>query len=113
MRALVFLITGITLSGCAGLMMGGGTSGKSPAETDRPTSSSQPADSAVADRVKSRYAADSVMRQFAVGVRSNGGMVTLSGTVPSYSARETAEKLAMATDGVKAVDNQIQVEYSK
>jgi osmotically-inducible protein OsmY len=39
-------------------------------------------------------------------------MVRLSGSVPSYEAREKAEKLAMATDGVAGVENKITVEFS-
>jgi osmotically-inducible protein OsmY len=39
--------------------------------------------------------------------------VTLSGGVPTYAARETAEKLAMTTEGVKAVNNKITVNYGK
>jgi osmotically-inducible protein OsmY len=39
-------------------------------------------------------------------------MVRLSGSVPSYRAREDAEKLAISVDGVKSVDNKITVEFS-
>ena len=110
MRLLVILLFGITLSGCSALMMGGGSTGGSPAQKDRPSNSSQSADSAITARVRNRHAADPVVSKFALGVRTSGGMVTLSGTVATYAARETAEKLAMATDGVRAVDNQITVE---
>jgi len=109
MRLLVILLFGITLSGCSALMMGGGSTGGSPAQKDRPANSSQGTDSAITDRVRNRHAADPIVSKFALGVSTSGGMVTLSGTVASFGVRETAEKLAMATDGVRAVDNQITV----
>ena len=46
-------------------------------------------------------------------MRTYENKVTLSGTVGSYGAREMAEKLAIDTDGVKAVDNQIKVADAK
>jgi len=112
MRILVILIFGSTLSACSGLMMAGGSGSGSKVEKDRP---SQPraGNSAVGDSVRARYAADPLVSKLGVDVSASGGMVTLSGTVPTYAARETAEKLAMATDGVTAVDNQINVEYQK
>ena len=111
MRILVILISGITLSACSGLMLGGGSSGgSSKVEKDR-SSPTQASNSVVGDRVAAGIAAEPMLANLGVDVSSSGGMVTLSGSVPTYAARETAEKVAMATDGVKAVDNQITVEY--
>ena len=110
MRILVILIFGITMSACSGLMMSGGTGNSGTVAKDRPAPH-QASNSVVADRVRASYAADPVASRLGIGVSASGGMVTLSGTVPSYGARETAEKLAMATEGVKAVDNQITVDY--
>lgn len=39
------------------------------------------------------------------------GQVTLSGSVPSYSVRQSATSTVWAVSGVTAVDNQIAVEY--
>ena len=108
MKVLAILLVGIISSWCSGLMMTGASSGSS-AEKDRPSQSQTSSDSAITARVKSRYAADSLVGKFDVGVQTSGAMVTLSGTVTSYAAREAAEKLAISTDGVKAVDNQIEV----
>ena len=110
MRVLEILLVGIILSGCSGLMMTG-SSGGSSVETDRPSQSQQASDSAITAHVRSRYAADSLVSSFDIDVRTSGAKVTLSGTVASYAAREEAEKIAINTDGVKAVDNQINVEY--
>ena len=112
MRTLVILISGITLSACSGLMMSGGSASGKKVEKDR-SSVSQTSNSVISDRVLAKYAADPVIGELALSVSTAGGMVTLSGSAPTYAARETAEKLAMATDGVKAVDNQITVDYKK
>ena len=108
MRVLAILLVGIILSGCSGLMMTGASSDSS-VEKDRPSQSQTSSDSAITARVKGRFAADTMVRDFDVGVHTSGAMVTLSGTVASYAAREEAEKLAIGTDGVKAVENQIRV----
>ncbi len=112
MRVLVILLVGIILSGCSGLMMSGASSGN-PVDENGPSQSQQASDSAITARVRNRYAADSLVSTFDIDVRTSGAKVTLSGTVTSYAAREEAEKLAIGTDGVKAVDNQIDVEYPK
>ena len=112
MRILVLLLVGIILSGCSSLMMSGASSG-SPVDENGSSQSQQAADSAITARVRNRYAADSLVSMFDIDVRTSGAKVTLSGTVASYAAREQAEKLAISTDGVKAVDNQINVEDPK
>jgi len=113
MRSLVILITAITISACSGMMLSGGSSGSSPAERDRPAAATSATDAALSSRVRASYAADPVLRNFAIGVAASAGLVTLSGAVATYATRESAEKLAMATDGVKAVDNRITVNYGK
>ena len=110
MRVLEILLVAIIMSGCSGLMMTGASS-SSTVEKDRPSQSQQSSDSAITARVKSRYAADSLLGSSDIAVRTSGAKVTLSGTVASYAAREEAEKIAINADGVKAVDNQINVEY--
>jgi hypothetical protein len=80
---------------------------------DRPSGATQASDAAINSRLRAQYAADPGLAKFALGVNTAAGFVTLSGKVATYSARETAEKLAMATDGVKAVDNQISVNYAQ
>ena len=113
MRILVFLLAGITLSGCSGLMMAGGAPGTSPAEKDRVEMSQKASDETVTGRVMRRLTADPALSGSDIGVRTSGGKVFLSGSADSYAARETAEKLTMTMDGVRAVDNQIRVELKK
>ena len=112
MRVLVFLLFAITLSGCSGLMVSGGSAGSSPSASEQATKSAQAADTATTNRVKAAFAADAELGKHAIYVSTSAGMVRISGSVPTYDARESAEKLAMATDGVKAVDNKITVEFS-
>jgi osmotically-inducible protein OsmY len=90
-------------------MLGGGSSTNS-AEEEQASALAQAADAATSNRVRERFAADAELGRHAIGVHAKAGMVTISGSVPSYGTRENAEKLAIATDGVKAVDNKITVE---
>lgn len=113
MRSLVILIPAIILSACSGMMLGGGSTGGSAVEKDRATTATQASDTVLSDRVRAQYAADPMLVKSTITVRASAGMVTLSGKVSTYAARESAEKLAMATDGVKGVDNQITVNYEK
>ncbi len=110
MRVLVLLIFVITSSGCSSLMIGGGSASGSSAEDQQTTKSANDADVATSNRVKQKFAADTELSEYAISVSTTAGMVRLSGAVSAYAARESAEKLAMASDGVKAVDNQITVE---
>jgi hyperosmotically inducible protein len=112
MRILILIATLLTLSGCTALMVGGAAVGGYQLGKDERAPSMVASDSAITTKIKSKYAVDSVVSVFNVGVRTYEGRVTLSGTVGSYAAREMAEKLAIETDGVKAVDNQIKVEQS-
>ncbi|MDH4126570.1 MAG: BON domain-containing protein [Gammaproteobacteria bacterium] len=113
MRSLAILIAAITLSGCSAMMLGGGSTASTPMERDRATPAAQASDSTLSSRVRAQYAKDPMLAQAAITVSAAAGMVTLSGTVSTYAARESAEKLAMATDGVKGVDNNITVNYEK
>ena len=112
MRILVILLVALTVAACSGLMIGGGSAASPAVEKDRPAAT-RTGDAALADKVATRLAADPALGALGIGVSASGGLVTLSGTVPSYAAREAAEKLAMTTAGVNAVDNRITVKYSK
>jgi len=112
MRVLVFLVFVITSSGCSSLMLGGGSAAGSAVAEEQAAASAKAADTATSNRVKGNFAADAELGRHAIGVNTKAGMVTISGTVPSYKTREDAEKLAMATDGVKAVENRLSVEQS-
>lgn len=112
MRVLVFLVFVVTSSGCSGLMLGGGSATGSTAQESR-TTSAQTADMATSKRVREKFAADAELSKHKINVSTTAGMVRLSGSVSGYAVRENAEKMAMASAGVKAVDNQITVKYLK
>lgn len=66
-------------------------------------------DSAITAKVKSKLATDSQTSAIKISVETNGGVVTLTGNVPSDTEKSKAETLAKSTDGVKRVQNEIKV----
>jgi len=69
-------------------------------------------DSAVTAKIKSKLATSSETSAIKIGVETNAGVVTLTGTVPTGTEKDKAEQLAKNTDGVKSVTNKITVETS-
>jgi hypothetical protein len=67
-------------------------------------------DSTVTAKVKTKLAADTQTSAIKIGVDTIGGVVTLSGTVPTDTEKNKAEELAKNTDGVKRVVNKISVD---
>jgi hyperosmotically inducible protein len=111
MRSLVFLFFAITLSGCSGMMLGGGTGSSSgSSSTTGSSTTAQTSDIAITGMVREELAADSRVSVSSINVSTRNGVVRLSGVVRDYEARETAEKLAMSVDGVRAVENRISIE---
>jgi len=110
MRVLVALLFILTLGGCTAMMVGGAAVGGYQLGKDERPASVVASDSAITSKIKSKYAADSVVSVFNIGVKTWEGTVTLSGTVGSFIARDQAESIAKATSGVKAVNNHIVVE---
>ena len=111
MRSLVFLLFAATLAGCSGMMMIGGSSGSGTSGTARTTGVQSAADESLTEQIKQLYARDAVLREAGISVTTRQGLVRISGSVPSYGAREKAEKLAISTNGVTGVDNRITVDY--
>lgn len=117
MRSLVFLLFAITLVGCSGLMMGGNASQSAPppsgpSESERAANLQKAVDDSITSEIRRRFSSDPVLGDAPVYVNTTNAMVRLSGSVTSYEAREKAEKLAMATNGVAGVENRITVEFS-
>jgi osmotically-inducible protein OsmY len=59
--------------------------------------------------VQARFQDDPLMRTHDIDVTTNDGVVTLRGTVPTAEARAQAATLAQQVDGVRSVDNQLEV----
>ena len=66
-------------------------------------------DSAITAKVKSKLVADSQTSAIKIGVETKDGVVTLSGTVPTTTEKNEADKIAKNTEGVKRVVNDITV----
>ena len=109
MRYVVLVAMIFALSGCTALLVGGAATAAYQVGKDERKPEVIASDSAITTRIKSKYAVDSVVSVFGIGVRTYEGEVTLSGTVSSDVARDVAVTLARDTGGVKSVANQIMV----
>jgi osmotically-inducible protein OsmY len=67
-------------------------------------------DATITATIKGKYLADDTLKGLAISVDTEQGMVTLSGSVQSDSAREVATQIAQSTEGVVNVDNQLTVQ---
>lgn len=66
-------------------------------------------DAAITARVKSALAGTRGTRALKTNVDTKEGMVTLTGTARSESEKELAEEVAKGVNGVRSVDNKIEV----
>lgn len=67
------------------------------------------ADARITAAIKTKLVASRDLSALSISVNTTGGIVTLSGTVPSTDAISKAMLLAMETDGVKEVISTLQV----
>lgn len=67
------------------------------------------ADARITAAIKGKLVASRELSALSISVNTTGGVVTLSGTVPSDEAISKAMLLAMETDGVKEVISTLQV----
>ena len=70
------------------------------------------ADARVTAAIKTKLVASRDLSALSISVNTTGGVVTLSGTVPSTEAISKAMLLAMDTDGVREVVSTLQVKAS-
>ena len=68
------------------------------------------ADAAMLGSVKTAIALNGDLSQMEVGVDARGGLVTLKGVVASDEQRELASELAGSVEGVRLVDNLLEVD---
>ena len=66
-------------------------------------------DAAITTGVKGKLLADTAVSGLKIDVDTNGGVVTLTGTVPSRAEADRAATLARETDGVTRVVNNLRV----
>lgn len=67
------------------------------------------ADTRITAAIKAKLLADRDLSALSISVNTTGGVVTLSGSVPSAEAISKAMLLAMETDGVQEVVSTLQV----
>ena len=90
-------------------MLLGTPASRDSAPSTRTATAPSAADSAISGEIRSRLNADGELADYAIGVSTTGGRVTLSGTVGSYPLRDRAHAIARDTNGVLRVDNRIVV----
>ncbi len=110
MRIAVAALALVLMSGCTALVVGGATVGGYQPGKDEREPNVVAADSAITTLIKDQYTADTTVSVFEIGVRTYEGIVTLTGTVGIFVARDQAGYIAKSTKGVVAVNNQIVVE---
>ncbi|MPZ45709.1 MAG: BON domain-containing protein [Betaproteobacteria bacterium] len=71
----------------------------------RPTESIE--DAALSSKIEAALEAEPDLHGSAIAVRSQEGVVTLSGTTPDPKLRSMAAQVALSIDGVKLVRNEI------
>jgi len=96
MRFGIVVIAVFLLSGCTALVVGGASTGGYQAGKD--------------ERSSAVLASDSAISMFNINVRTYKGIVTLTGSVGNYVARNQAGSIAKASTGVEIVNNQIVVD---
>ncbi|MDH5620767.1 MAG: BON domain-containing protein [Gammaproteobacteria bacterium] len=107
MRFGITLLTLILMSACTAFVVGGG--GYQPAKDER-ASAVITSDSAITTEINSKFAADPMVRNHSIVVRTYKGTVTLTGTVPGAAARDQAGRIAQSAKGATMVNNQIVVD---
>jgi hyperosmotically inducible protein len=68
-------------------------------------------DDFLSDSIRSKLAADQVVKGGAINVDVKSGVVTLSGTVEEDKQKNKAEKIAKKVSGVKSVVNAIRIAH--
>lgn len=69
-------------------------------------------DAAITASVSAGLAKDADLSAIKINVDTKDGVVTLNGPAPSAAAKERAETIAKAVDGVKSVENKLEVKPS-
>jgi hyperosmotically inducible protein len=102
-------VVAFTLSGCAAALIGGAAAGGYYAGKDERSATRIADDGAITTAVKSKLIADRDVKALDVNVDTYDGVVTLRGQVHTASQRDTAERIARESKGVKSVKNELTV----
>lgn len=85
----------------------------SPMESESQRSTQYADDGALTTAVKSKFASEGSNTLNRINVTTNGGIVQLSGTVDTSEQKEEASRLAGQVNGVRKVNNGVQVRRSE
>ena len=108
-RLLLLGALGLSLSGCAALIIGGGTEGAVLAAQER-TAGTAVDDAGILIKIKHQYAEADYKDLLAnVEIKVNEGRVLLTGNVDKADSQIEAVRLAWQVNGVKEVVNEVQV----
>jgi osmotically-inducible protein OsmY len=99
----------MTLSGCTGMLLGGGHSDGTRLGADNRSSAQVSTDRGITAAVRNRLLDDSILGRYDLQIETVNRRVVLQGTVGSYEARERAIRLASAVEGVERVDSRLRV----
>ncbi|MGA0610925.1 BON domain-containing protein [Caldimonas sp. KR1-144] len=69
-------------------------------------------DATITASVNAKLAADKELSALRINVDTSDGRVALRGTAPNLAARDRATQIAAAVEGVRSVDNQLQIRSS-
>ena len=64
-------------------------------------------DASITEDVRARLAADGQTKPFAITVGTTAGVVKVAGSVAKASDRDSVERIARETPGVRSVDNNV------
>ena len=64
-------------------------------------------DTTITGDVKARLAADAQTKPFAITVATTSGVVHMTGSVPKSDDRDSVERIARETPGVRSVNNDV------
>jgi len=108
MRFLLAMMVILALPACTSMLLGN-TSSREPAPATTRNAAPSAADSAISGAIRRQLGEDQDLSKYAIGIRTSSGVVTLSGTVGSYPARDRAVQIASDVSGVRQVDNRLMV----
>ena len=107
MRSWLIVILLLFSSACTSMLVGNASSGDGRVATESRSSAQVADDNAISATIRRRLTADAVVGKYAIGIGSAANVVTLSGTVGSFAARDRAVQIAEDTDRVERVTNRI------
>lgn len=103
----IILAANFSLFSCAPMVVGGAGAGGYKAATDERSIGTMYDDTVIASKVKTRLISDEFVDSKHIDVDVLSGVVYLIGVVKSSSQKRIAANIAMGTEGVRQVKNQL------